>query len=136
MRKWTGQSLMVIAVGVVLITTGEGVADELSKGIIIRGIGTTKTCSADTVVPEDNRLHGFAHNLSVNCTKKTSNIDDYTNYTDGMVHTKFCVAEIAAVKRLAGSASVKTDPLKDNKYHCLVNNVKPKPLVGTMTPEP
>lgn len=109
-------------------------AEELSWGIVIRGIGPTKTCSADTVMPCDNRIDGRAHNLSVNCTNATEKIDDYALYTVGMVHTKFCVARITKIKQKSGS--VKTDPLVGNRYHCLVNNIKAKDLVGLMTEKP
>ena len=133
MKKWASSLLVAIAVGVVLIAAGESVADELSEGILIRGIGNTKTCSATTVVPENDRFDGLAHNLSVNCTDRTSDINKYNLYTAGMVHTKFCVSRITAVKRLAGRASVKTGPVSGNNLHCLLNNVTPKALVGIMT---
>lgn len=136
MKKWASPLLVAITVGVVLIAAGESVAVELSEGILIRGIGNARTCSADTVVPENDRYDGLAHNLSVNCTDQTSDINKYNLYIGGMVHTKFCVARITAVKRLAGSASVKTDPVPGNDLHCLLNNVKPKALVGIMTTKP
>ena len=109
-------------------------AGELDKGIAIRGIGDTKTCGARTVVPDDNRIDGRAHNLSVNCTAATSNINDYANYTAGMVHTKFCVAKVAKIKQKGGS--VKTDKLDGNRHHCLVNNIKATDLANAMTEKP
>ena len=51
-----------------------------------------------------------------------------------MVHTKFCVAQIKKIKLKVGS--VKTDKLTDNRYHCLVNNIKVKTLVGLMPEKP
>ncbi len=109
-------------------------AEELDTGLVIRGIGNTRTCSADTVVPYDNQVDGRAHNLSVNCTNATEKIDNYALYVAGMVHTKFCVARITKIKQKAGK--VRTDPVVGNANHCLLNNIKTKDLVGLMTPKP
>ncbi len=113
---------------------GAAWAGELATGIAIRGIGTTKTCSADTVVPVADRVDGRADNLSVNCTNATEKIDNYALYVAGMVHTKFCVARITKIKQKAGK--VRTDPVVGNANHCLLNNIKAKDLVGLMTPKP
>lgn len=118
----------------VLLVAGKAGAGELDTGIVIRGIGATKTCSAKTVVPDDDQIDGRAHNLSVNCTDATSRIDDYAAYTGGLPHTKFCVAQIAKIVRKQGA--VKTDPRPGNDDHCLVNNIKAKDLVKLMTPKP
>ncbi len=109
---------------------GAAWAGELDKGIVIRGIADTKTCSADTLVPDG----GSADNLSVNCTNATDKIADYATYTGGMVHTKFCVAQIAKINQKSGS--VKTDPVTGNRYHCLVNNIEAKDLANLMTEKP
>ena len=117
-----------------LLATGEAWPGDLDTGIAIRGIGATKTCSAKTVVPHDNQVDGRADNLSVNCTDVTDKIDDYATYTAGMVHTKFCVAQIKKIKLKGGS--VKIDKRVGNKYHCLVNNIKAKDLANLMTEKP
>ena len=48
-------------------------AGDLDKGIIIRGIGNTKTCRADTVVPDGNRIDGRAENPVLACEAAVSN---------------------------------------------------------------
>ena len=136
MKRVLTPAMAVLAVATLSLAAELSLAEELASGIIIRGIGDTRTCSAKTVVPDNDRWDGLAHNLSVNCTDDTSNIDNYAHFTGGLPHSKYCVARIEAVKRLAGSASVKTDRLPNNALHCLVNNVKPKDLVGVMTPKP
>ncbi len=113
---------------------GAAWAGELDKGIAIRGIADTKTCSADTLVPVADRVDGRAHNLSVNCTNATEKIGDYATYIGGMKHTKFCVAQIAKINQKSGS--VKTDPVTGNRYHCLVNNIEAKDLANLMTEKP
>jgi hypothetical protein len=117
-----------------MLTTSEARADGLDTGIAIRGIGPTMTCSAETVVPNGDQIDGRAHNLRVNCTAATGNIDNYAAYTGGLPYAKFCVARIAKIVQKSGS--VKTDPITGNPNHCLVNNIKVKDLVGLMTPKP
>jgi hypothetical protein len=117
-----------------MLFIGSAGAHDLTTGIIIRGIGPTKTCSAATVVPTGDQIDGRAHNLSVNCTAVTGDINNYATYTAGLPFTKFCVARILKIVQKSGT--VKTDPIVGNPYHCLLNNIKVKDLVGVMTPKP
>ncbi len=134
MSKFTLNSLaFATAVGAMLTVTAAG-ADELSSGIVIRGIGATRTCSAKTVVPTEDQVDGRVQNLSVNCTNATDRINDYGQYTAGLPHTKFCVARILKIKQKSGS--VKTDHYEGHPYHCLMNNIRVKELVSLMTPKP
>ena len=126
--------LAFVAVVGAMLSAGDARAGELDTGIVIRGIGAHKTCSAATVVPTGDQIDGRVHNLSVNCTAATSDINKYAAYTAGLPYTKFCVARIFKIVQKSGS--VKTDPITGNPYHCLVNNIKVKDLVGVMTPKP
>lgn len=117
-----------------MLSASDTRADELTTGIAIRGIGANMTCSAATVVPHGDQIDGLAHNLSVNCTDATSNKNNYAAYTAPLPHARFCVARIAKIVWMRGS--VKTDPLRGQPYHCLVNNITPKALVGEMTQKP
>ncbi len=123
----------VTTLGAMLTVTAAS-AGELSSGIVIRGIGADKTCSANTVVPILDQIDGRVNNLSINCTDATSKINDYANYTAGLSYVKFCVAEIVKIKKNAGS--VKTDPFPGNQYNCLMSTIKVEVLVGLMTPKP
>ena len=127
---------LIVCVAVVgaVLSGGNAWAHDLDTGIVIRGIGATKTCSAQNVVPTGDQIDGRVHNLSVNCTAVTGDINRYATYTAGLPHTKFCVARILKVVQKSGS--VKTDPIVGNPYHCLVNNIRVKDLVGVMTPKP
>jgi len=117
-----------------MLSAGNAGAHDLETGIVIRGIGANRTCSAKTVVPIGDQIDERAHNLSVNCTAVTGDINRFAVYTVGLPYVKFCVARILKIVQKSGS--VKTDPLLGNPYHCLLNNIKVKELVGVMTPKP
>lgn len=133
MKTTTIKTVACAAVVCAMLSAGGAWAHDLKTGIVIRGIGATKTCSADTVVPIGDQIDGRAHNLSVNCTAVTGDIDRFGAYIQGLPYAKFCVARILKVVQKSGS--VKTDPIVGNPYHCLVNNIKVKDLVGVMTPK-
>ena len=134
MNKFAIISLAFATAFGAMLTVTAASADELSSGIVIRGIGATRTCSATTVVPTEDQVDGRVHNLSVNCTDATGNINNYNQYTAGLPHTKFCVARILKIKKKGGS--VKSDHYEGHPYHCLMNNIKVKELVSLMTPKP
>ncbi len=134
MSRFALKSLAFATAFGAMLTVTAASADELSSGIVIRGIGATKTCSAETVVPTEDQVDGRVQNLSVNCTNATDRINDYGQYTAGLPQTRFCVARILKIKQKSGS--VKTDHYAGHPYHCLMNNIKVKELVSLMTPKP
>ena len=127
--------LAVATVVVAMMSASDTRAGALKKGIVIRGIAPTLTCSVANVVPEHNRNEeGQVSNLSVNCTDKTDNIGNYATYARSLPNTKFCVAQITQIVRNNGM--VNTDPIQGNKLHCLIDKIMAKKLVSLMTEMP
>ncbi len=126
--------LAVATVVVAMLSASDTRAGELKTGIVIRGIGATKTCSAATVVPDGDRTNGRVSGLSVNCTDATTAKNDYYRYTRGLPQTKYCVGRITQIVRNKGT--VTTAPTKENRLHCLIDKIKVNALVGEMTPKP
>ncbi len=95
-----------------MLSASDTRAGELDTGLVIRGIGGNRTCSAATLVPQDNLSQGRAHNLSVNCTDATTNKDNYAAYTAGLPHNRFCVGRIARItpSKLESCASARPPP--------------------------
>ena len=117
-----------------MLTVTAASADELTSGIVIRGIGATRTCNAQTVVPDNDQQLGRVQGLSVNCTGATEDRDDYHQYTAGMPHQRFCVARISKIKQKGGL--VRTAGYNGRELHCLIDTIKVKDLVNRMMQKP